>query len=293
MAQIDFGLVLQPTPRGFPPSELPDYNVRLVAALPNIFTTLWVEDHLQWDSLPTLECLSTAAFYLGTFPRFHVGTLVASQSFRNPGLLAKTAATLQLLSEGRFILGLGAGWKKDEYDAFGVPFPPHSVRIEQLDEYLQVVRLLWSEGASTFQGVHYRITRAYCEPVPAPPVPILIGGGSTSLLSIAARHADWWNLHFCSPERYRERVRVLFAICDRVRRDPSSLRLTHYATVSVARNDASALRHPTVHFIAGSPSSVIRELSAFVALGVTHFMLRFADLNTLELFVSLVLPEFA
>jgi len=114
MSTIEFGLMLQPFPVHFPEIELFEYNRRLIRTLSPGFTTLWVEDHLQLGETATHECLTTLSYFAGEFPQFRVGALVLCQSYRNPALTAKMAANLQLLSGGRFILGLGAGWKEDE-----------------------------------------------------------------------------------------------------------------------------------------------------------------------------------
>src|SRR5437879_6493130 len=121
MPTIDFGLMLVPASRDFPgrERELFDYNRRFIRALSPGFTTLWAEDHLEWDKLASLECLTTLTYFAAEFPQFSVGSLVMSQSYRNPALLAKMAANLQLLSNGRFILGIGAGWKEEEYRSYG------------------------------------------------------------------------------------------------------------------------------------------------------------------------------
>src|SRR5438270_2320115 len=123
MATADFGLMLQPTLRDFPGRELFDYNRRLIRTLTRGFTTLWAEDHLQWGEEATIECLTTLAYFAAEFPNFKVGSLVMCQAYRNPALLAKMAANLQLISGGRFILGLGGGWKEEDYCVYGCPFP--------------------------------------------------------------------------------------------------------------------------------------------------------------------------
>src|SRR6202140_1342966 len=146
MSPIEFGLMLQPFPVHFPGSELFEYNRRLIRKLSPGFTTLWVEDHLQLAETATHECMTTLSYFAGEFPQFRVGALVLSQSYRNPALTAKMAANLQLLSGGRCILGLGAGWKEDEYHAYGYPFPSPGVRTRQLDEYTQIIKLMFAQS---------------------------------------------------------------------------------------------------------------------------------------------------
>src|SRR5207248_3229065 len=196
MATIEFGLMLQPFATNFPRSELFEYNRRLIKTLSQGFTTLWAEDHLQSGETAILESMTTLSYFAGEFPQFRVGTLVLCQAYRNPALLAKMAANLQLLSRGRFILGLGAGWKEDEYHAYGYPFPDTRTRLEQLEEAAIIMKAMWSSQPATFVGKHYSIRNAYCEPRPDPPLPLLIGGGGEErTLEIVARRADWWNFN--------------------------------------------------------------------------------------------------
>src|SRR5207245_9453731 len=107
---------------------------------------------------------------------------------------AKMVATAQALSGGRAILGIGAGWNKEEYLAYGWPFPPTPVRIAQLEEAIELIRRMWTDAPASYQGAHYRIANAHCEPRPDPIPPIMVGGhGEKYLLRAVARHADWWN----------------------------------------------------------------------------------------------------
>ncbi len=294
MAAIEFGLMLRPNDPAYTLSELMAYNRRCIEALTGGFTTIWLEDHLQvGDGVDNLECLTTLAHLSAAYPRFNVGTLVLSQSYRNPALLAKMAANIHALSGGRMILGLGAGWKEDEYHAYGYPFPGTRVRMEQLEEAIQVIRALWAQCPATFEGRHYHIRDAYCVPQPSPPIPLLVGGGGEQrTLSIVTRHADWWNFNSVSAEEYARKLTILKQHCEQAGRDPSSIKLTYLSTLSVAEDPARVLKDPKKHFIAGNADAVTREIEEFQAIGVTHMMLRIPDLATLEHFVARVVPRF-
>src|SRR3954451_12884195 len=126
--------------------------------------TAWFVDHFQFADRPYLECFAQLAHSAGRFPRLQVGTLVLGQSYRNPALVAKTAATLQLLTHGKLILGIGAGWKEDEYRAYGYPFPPAGQRLDELDEAVQIITALWREPQVTFEGRYHSVVGAICEP---------------------------------------------------------------------------------------------------------------------------------
>ena len=127
------------------------------------FDSVWVDDHLmpwanwQANDTPYLECLTTLSYFASAYPNLNFGASVLCQSYRNPGLLAKTAATLQLLTRGRLIFGIGAGWMEEEYQAYNYDFPKPSVRIAQLEETVQIVKKLWTEAPASFEGVHYRL----------------------------------------------------------------------------------------------------------------------------------------
>src|SRR5260221_11622927 len=151
---LEFGLMLQPSPTNFPGTELANYNRRLINTLTPGFTTLWIEDHLQWGEKSVHECLTTLSYFAGEFPQYRVGSLVLGQAYRNPALLAKMAPNLQLLSGGRVILGLGAGWKEDEYHAYGYPFPNTKTRLEQLEEVAIILKKIWTTRPATFTCKH-------------------------------------------------------------------------------------------------------------------------------------------
>ena len=294
MTTVDFGLMLQPMPLNFPGEELFAYNRQLIKALALGFTTLWAEDHLEWGETATLECLTTLTYFAAEFPQFRVGSLVMSQAYRHPSLLAKMAANLQALSGGRFILGIGAGWKEEEYRQYGYPFPDARTRVEELEEALIILKTLWTQRPATFHGKHYSIDGAYCEPQPAPPVPLLIGGGGEKrTLDLVARYADWYNFNSCTVAEYAHKLAILKEHCKRVGRNPAEIRLTYLGTVSVSEDPSKIVRNPNKHLVAGNREEVIQELEQFVALGISHFMFRFLDIETLEYFGQAVLPHFS
>ena len=295
MADVEFGLMLRHRDPGHPMSELWAFNLGCIEALSAGFTTLWLEDHLQWpDASDCLESMTTLSYLAGQFPRFKVGTLVLSQSYRNPALLAKMAANLQALSGGRVMLGLGAGWKEDEYRAYGYPFPSVKTRMEQLEEAAQILKAMWTTQPATLHGQHYSIEDAFCSPRPQPPIPLLIGGGGERrTLELVARYADMWNFNSVNAEEYARKVAVLKEHCQRIGRDPSEITLTYLSTLSVSEDAAQVVRSADKHFIAGNAAQVTHELEQFRAVGVKHFMFRFLDVATVERFVASVVPNFA
>lgn len=293
MPIADFGLMLQPSPLNFPNSELFDHNRRLIHALAPGFTTLWAEDHLEWGEEATIECFTTLTYFAAEFPQYRVGSLVLSQSYRNPALLAKMAANLQAMSGGRLILGIGAGWKEEEYRMYGYPFPDARTRVEELEEAVIILKSMWTSSPATFHGKHYHIEDTYCVPRPDPPIPLLIGGGGEQrTLGVVARYADWYNFNSAPLEEYAHKVSVLKEHCRKIGRAPSEIKLTYLGTVSVSEDPAKVVRNPNKHFVAGNAAEVIHELEQFCAIGVTHFMFRFLDIETLEYFGKAVIPHF-
>ncbi len=295
MASFEFGFMLkQKNEPGWSWQDLIDHNRVSIETLTSGFTTLWVEDHLQWETIDTLECLTTLSYLAASYPQFNVGTLVLSQSYRNPALLAKMMATLQALSNGRVILGLGAGWKEDEYLSYNYPFPTTKVRMEQLEEAAQILRAMWTVPQPvTFEGKHYAVRNAYCVPQPLPTIPLLIGGGGEHrTLALVARYADWWNFNSCTLEEYDHKLSILKQHCKNVGRDFSEITLTYLGTASVAEDPAKVQRNPSKHFIAGNAEEVTQEIQRFRDIGVSHFIFRFLDHEAIEHFVARVVPNF-
>lgn len=297
---LEFGWVLQPTSRtAANTATMLDDNRRILGALRPPFTTFWVEDHFQWDDLPTLEVWTAMAYHAAEFPHLRVGSITLGQSYRNPALTAKMAAMLHAHSGGRLILGIGAGWKEDEYRAYGYPYPTPGIRLAQLREAVEIMRLMWQESPATYHGAHYRIDGAYCAPRHPTPPPVLIGGGGERVtMRIAAELADWWNIGFVNPDAYAAKVAILHRHCAAVGRDPGDIALSYYAHIALGRDDAAIERvdpvRPNIHRIAGTPAEVAAQLDRFAALGVRHVMLKFADypsLDQYELFMAEVIPR--
>lgn len=278
-------------------------NDRILAACARHDLSAWVVDHFQFEDMPLMECLALLAHAAGRTPGVRFGTLVLGQSFRNPALVAKSAATLQFLTGGKFILGIGAGWKEDEYRAYGYPYPPVAVRVAQLEEAVQIIRALWTTSPATVTGTHYAVAHAFCEPRPDPAPVLMIGGaGEQRTLRVVARHADWWNADYYSPAEYARKLGVLHEHCREIGRDVTTIVPTYYATVSLTRDpEAAAPNLPFSHrgelyLVHGDPDTVTEQLEEFAGLGVRHVQLSFADFPSaegLDLFLSEVLPRFS
>ena len=270
------------------------------------FDSVWVDDHVMpwaaWQSndTPFLECMTTIGYFAAAYPTLTFGSSVLCQSYRNPGLMAKMAANLQLLTGGRFICGIGAGWMVEEYEAYNWEFPKPSVRIAQLEEAIEIVKALWTEAPASYQGKYYRIENAYCEPRPNPAPPILIGGGGEQLtLRVVAKHADWWNIPGGTLENYAHKLGVLRQHCDAVGRDFDTIGKSWSAeTLAVATTEAEAKRIAAASpykngSVVGTPQQVAEQLQAFIDLGVTYIIVRVLDFprtDGIEMFAQEVMP---
>ena len=269
--------------------------------------SVWVDDHLmpwatwQPNDTPYLECLTTIAYFAAAYPTLQFGASVLGQSYRNPGLVAKMAANLQLLTGGRFLFGIGAGWMEPEYRAYNYDFPAPAVRLAQLEEAIQIVKRLWTDSPASFEGKHYRIDNAYSEPRPDPIPPLLIGGGGEQLtLRLVAKYADWWNLPGGTAENYAHKLDVLRGHCAAVGRDYDTILKTWSAdAVAVAPTEAEARQIAAAspynsNTIVGTPEQVARQLQVFVDLGVEYLIVRVLDFPAtagIELFVQDVMPR--
>jgi len=276
---------------------------RALEMISGVFDSAWTVDHLQDGDSAMMEGFTTIAYLAGAHPRLKFGNTVLCQSFRSPALLAKMASTLQFLSVGRFILGIGAGWDAEEYFAYGYDFPPDGVRVEQLEETLQIIRAMWTEKQVTFEGKHYRVNGAFCEPKPDPLPPIMVGAFRPRMLQLTAKYADWWNASSSWLRIYQRMSGQLERACAEVGRDPASVRRTWCGGIAIARTQkqAEALAGTRINAQAedsdfgfvGTPPQVIEQMRAFTDLGVDYFMLGcegFPSLEPLELLVNEVAP---
>jgi alkanesulfonate monooxygenase SsuD/methylene tetrahydromethanopterin reductase-like flavin-dependent oxidoreductase (luciferase family) len=294
MAQIQFGWALNGGPvEGMAPSQYRRSVKQQIELVEAQVDSLWFIDHVQFGDDPLLEGWTALTYLAAEYPQFHVGHMVLCQSFRNPALLAKMAATLQYLSNGRFTLSIGAGWHEEEYRAYGYTYPSAGARVEQLEETLRIVRAMWTEEQATFQGQHFAVTAAHCEPRPDPVPPVLIGGQGARMLHLVARYADGWNAAWLLPEEYRQRLGVLEQECRKIGRDPAEVQRSWFGRcVCVAsKQEASALQG---RGLLGTPEQIIEQLQAYVDLGVYRFMLgnrSLSDMTTVELLAREVLPN--
>lgn len=266
------------------------------------FSSIWISDHHMTADRYRLECWTQLTWIAARYPDPMLGTIVMSNSYRHPPLLAKMAASLQEFSQGRFILGYGAGWAEEEYHAYGYDFPSAKIRIAQMVEGIQVIRALWTQAPATFDGAYYRLKDAYCEPKPNPVPPILVGGdGERYLLRAVAEHADWWLPYSRRLDVLAHKIAVLKQHCRDVGRDYESIRKTYTFTAYLSRDRAAAERRAGAALerenpvFAGDPAGMRDHIAGLADLGFDLFQLvfpNFPETDDLKLFVDEVLPAF-
>ena len=199
------------------------------------FESLWVFDHFHTVPEPTdeitFESFSVLAALAMATRRVRLGHMVICTGFRNPGLTAKLASTLDVISNGRFELGIGAGWKADEWLAYGYGFPPIAERLAQLGDHLEVISRMLGPGRATYEGAFARVDRAINEPKGIQPhIPVIVGGnGRRTTAGLAIRFADELNLVFLDADEVRVRIAEVRARCVGAGRDPGSIRFSLYA----------------------------------------------------------------
>jgi F420-dependent oxidoreductase-like protein len=254
------------------------------------FDSVWVMDHLYQIGVngPRTNAMFEAYTLLGGIAartsRARLGTLVAGVTYRNPALLAKTVTSLDVISSGRAILGIGSAWNEDEHRGYGFEFPPARERFERLTEAVQICRMMFLEEAPSFEGAYYRVDEVLNVPRPVTPggPPILIGGsGERRTIPLVARYADACNF-FGDLATVRHKLEVLERSCAEIGRDPGEITKTRLGSLIVgetaeaaartAREVQAARRIPDdrmrASFLVGDPGTVAERAAAFLDAGL-------------------------
>jgi F420-dependent oxidoreductase-like protein len=278
------------------------------------FHSVWVCDHVYGvpaPQLPIFEAWTELAAVAAVTERVELGTLVTPPFFRNPAVLAKQIATLDQISGGRAFPGFGAGWFAAEFESYGLPFPKTGERLRALDEALTILKGLWTEEKTSFEGRHFRVKDAFCEPKPVRPPRILVGGGGERvLMGIAARHADVWNNMAVFQGQLARKVDALRRRCDELGRDFDTLEVSQQCTVVIAQDETTAKEHLAKagkvygghmgaalaeHGIWGTPERVIDCIERHRTLGCSLFVIEFFGRDTRDparLFAETVLRHY-
>ena len=261
------------------------------------YDSIWLDDHLTFREHPVFECWTTLSALSSVTTKIRLGTMVLCNSFRNPALLAKMAATLDVISNGRLEFGIGAGVAREEHDAYGIPFLKPPDRIGRMKEAVEIIKKLWTEEKAGYQGKFYRINEAVCEPKPVqkPHPPITIGGSGEKLtLKVTAQHADRYDWgHVPSLKLYKHKLELLENHCKAVGRDFHEIEKSCWSggQIFVAQNqkelDEKLLQWKPKNVsvkefkklnLVGTPALCRKKIQQYKSLGVTYFMLFFGDL---------------
>ncbi len=277
------------------------------------YHSVFLDDHLMLHKMPILECWTTLSALSSVTETIRLGTMVTCNTFRNPALLAKMAATVDNISDGRLELAIGAGVQQKEHKAYGFPFPSSKARIERLNEAVEIMKKMWTEEKANYNGKHYSIQNAVCEPKPLqkPHPTITIGGGGEKLtLKVTARHAnryDWG--YIASIDEYKRKLKTLEKHCETVDRNFNEIERSCWPAGQIfIGEDRKELKKQILQLkpegvslkdfmqtsFVGTPEEFIKQLQQYMNLGVTHFMLFFGDLpdlNGLTLFAENVAQQ--
>ncbi|MFQ5520293.1 MAG: LLM class flavin-dependent oxidoreductase, partial [Candidatus Methylomirabilia bacterium] len=239
-----------------------------------------------------------------------IGCLVFCINYRHPAVLANALVTIDHISNGRMECGIGAGWHEVEYRGYGIPFEPIGIREDQLEEGLQVIRLLFTQDIADFKGKHFHLKQARCNPRPVQKSPrIWIGGlGEKRTLRAAAKYADGWNAPYISAEEFSRKSRILDDWCVKEKRDPATILRTVNVGFYMGATEAAAKRHAEEMraewgalleqrqgFFTGTPSQVIDQVALYQKVGAARLNIAVRapyDWDALHAYVQEVLPAF-
>ena len=264
------------------------------------FHSIWLYDHFHTVPVPsqevTFECWTSTAALARDTKRVRVGQIVTCNGYRNPALLAKMASTVDTLSHGRLVLGIGAGWYEHEYRAYGYAYPETAERLKRLREALQIILAMWTQEEATFEGTYYQVKGAINQPkgVQKPHIPLLIGGGGEKVtLRLVAQYADACNVGG-DIATIKHKFAVLKQHCDELGRDYNSIRRTtliddcaiaetEEAAIAkltpAQRNNLESLRQAQ---LIGTPAMIRQRLKELEEAGVQQIIIRFVDAAKLE-----------
>jgi F420-dependent oxidoreductase-like protein len=279
------------------------------------FDSFWLMDHLIMipgagkpdDPMP--ECWTTLSSLIGVTKKIRLGTLVTGNIYRNPALLAKMGATVDVLSGGRLFMGIGAGWFEKEAEAYGIPYYDVPGRLKRLAEALQIIRGMWSEDSFSFEGRFYKVSDAVCMPKPIqkPHPPIMIGGsGEKTLLRLVAKYGDACNLFGGNAAVVRHKLSVLKKHCTEVGRDYDEILKTRLGSVIIAKDRREAtsiaeeagfsLERLESRTTLGSPAQVKAGIKEFADAGLEYLILNTpakGEEAMIKQFTEKIIPSFS
>jgi F420-dependent oxidoreductase-like protein len=264
------------------------------------FSSVWLYDHFHTVPTPmqeiTFECWTSCAALARDTQHMRIGQMVTCNNYRNPALLAKMASTVDVLSHGRLILGIGAGWYEHEYLAYGYPYPSTRERLQRLDEAVQIILAMWTQDEPVFEGKYYQIRGAINQPKGAQKahIPLLIGGGGEKVtLRLVAQYADACNIGGDIPT-IKHKLDVLKQHCEQIGRDYNTIRRTtliDYCAIAETEEAAIAKLTPEERnnldellpeSLIGTPATIRERLKEYEEAGIQEIIVRFVDAVQLD-----------
>jgi F420-dependent oxidoreductase-like protein len=256
----------------------------------NGFDSVWVMDHFWWKNYDNccLECWSTLSAIASITKHIRLGSLVTCNIYRQPSLLAKMAASLDVISNGRLDFGIGAGWFKEECISYGIRFPPPNVRIEGVKDAIRIAKKMWTQSSATYDGRYYHIQNAIClpKPIQKPHPPIWVGGQGKLMLKLAAEEANGINF-YGSPNDFKERYKVLRKFCTNYGREYDQIKKSWTGEVVLAsgkdelyrkiskllriRGYEGKVEQYIERNLVGTPDEICSKVEEYASLGVEYF----------------------
>ena len=245
-----------------------------------------------------LEAYTLLSAIASITSKLRIGQVVTCNSYRQPSMLAKITSTLDVISNGRLEFGIGAGWFEHEYNSYGFKFDNASSRIEQLDESITIIKKMWQNEKSNFNGKHYSVKNAICNPKPIqhPHPPIMVGGGGNKLMEVVAKHATRYNHPFGTPEILKEKINLLKTKCKGIQRSPEEIENSVLLRVLVGKDKddvkeivsklkkknesvAENILRSKDSIALGTPEEVTDYLEQYVQIGIRYLIVNFIGLS--------------
>jgi alkanesulfonate monooxygenase SsuD/methylene tetrahydromethanopterin reductase-like flavin-dependent oxidoreductase (luciferase family) len=264
------------------------------------YDSVWLDDHLMFEEWPILEPWTALSALAALTSKIRLGTMVTCSAHHHPALLAKKAATFDIVSNGRLEFGIGAGCQKAEHVAYGFGFDSASLRINRLGEALEVLTLLWTQKKASYTGKYFTLKEAVCEPKPLqqPHPPVIVGGSGEKTLKVTAKYADRYDFGYLpTVEDYKQKLNILQKQCNSIGRSFNEIERSCWPSgqILIAQNrrelnekisqhkpEGTPLEEYRRGTLAGTPDECLEQLRIFRGLDVAYFMLYFADLPSLD-----------
>ena len=287
------------------PAKQYEFSKSIAIAADNLgFDSLYAYDHLiphYKDEVEKniFECFTLLSAIAAITDKIKIGQIVACNSYRNPALLAKMLSTLDVISNGRAELGIGAGWYEQEYLGFGYDFPSNVIRIKQLDESLNIIKAMWTKKRSSFEGNYFKVKDVICnaKPIQNPYPTIMVGGqGEKYMLKVVAKHANRYNLFFGSPQEMKRKISLVKEYCKSIGRNHNEIQYSvvlpcilieseekvNQTLIEYKRKDKTIqeyIQYLVGGITVGTPENIVKGLKEYANIGVSHFVIHFIKLD--------------